>query len=89
VSPVEQEDCSNIVETDTFWLYVVRCRGWVWVSLVEQEDCGNIIETDVFWVYVVRCMRWLWVSPVDQGLLTRQKHRVYPELLIGFVLLDL
>jgi hypothetical protein len=46
-----------------------------------------IIETAVFWLYVVRCRRWLWVLPLEQGLLTLQKHWVYPQLLIGFVLL--
>jgi hypothetical protein len=32
-------DCSNIIETDAFWqyMYLGRCRRWLWVSLVEQE----------------------------------------------------
>jgi hypothetical protein len=31
------EEYGNIIETDAFWLYVIRCRRWSWVSLVEQK----------------------------------------------------
>jgi len=31
------EEYGNIIETDEFWLYVMRCRRWSWVSLVEQK----------------------------------------------------
>jgi hypothetical protein len=31
------EGYGNIIETDAFWLYVIRCRRWSWVSLVEQK----------------------------------------------------
>ena len=30
-------ECGSIIEIDAFWLYVVRCRRWLWVSLVKQE----------------------------------------------------
>ena len=31
------EEYGNIIETDAFLLYVVRCSRWSWVSLVEQK----------------------------------------------------
>ena len=31
------EECGNIIESDAFWIYVVLCRWWLWVSLVDQE----------------------------------------------------
>ena len=31
------EEYGNIIETNAFWLYVVQCRRWSWVSIVKQR----------------------------------------------------